>query len=397
MKTSDLINRVPASSTISMAQKARDLAATGIDIISLTLGEPDFDTPDFIKEAGKKALDDGFTKYSPIPGLVSFREAIVNKFKRENDLDFTIDQIVVSTGAKQTLANIVLCTTNKGDEVLLPAPFWVSYEGLAIMADAKVVIVKTSIDNDFKMNADELRAHLTEKTRLMIFSSPCNPTGSLYSKAELESLAEVIKDYPNLLVVSDEIYEHINFTGEKNFSIGAIPSIKDQVVTVNGMAKGFSMTGWRIGYMGGPLWLAKACSKLQGQFTSGANTMAQKASEVALNSPLDETYAMRDTFLKRRDLFLELLGKVEGLKLNVPEGAFYVFPDVSAFFGKSFGEYKIENDSDVVRYLLEAAHVATVDGESFGNGDCIRLSYAASEEKLIEAAARIKTALDKLV
>lgn len=397
MKTSDLINRVPASSTISMAQKARDLAATGIDIISLTLGEPDFDTPDFIKEAGKKALDDGFTKYSPIPGLVSFREAIVNKFKRENDLDFTIDQIVVSTGAKQTLANIVLCTTNKGDEVLLPAPFWVSYEGLAIMADAKVVIVKTSIDNDFKMNADELRAHLTEKTKLMIFSSPCNPTGSLYSKAELESLAEVIKDYPNLLVVSDEIYEHINFTGEKNFSIGAIPSIKDQVVTVNGMAKGFSMTGWRIGYMGGPLWLAKACSKLQGQFTSGANTMAQKASEVALNSPLDETYAMRDTFLKRRDLFLELLGKVEGLKLNVPEGAFYVFPDVSAFFGKSFGEYKIENDSDVVRYLLEAAHVATVDGESFGNGDCIRLSYAASEEKLIEAAARIKTALDKLV
>lgn len=397
MKTSDLINRVPASSTISMAQKARDLAATGIDIISLTLGEPDFDTPDFIKEAGKKALDDGFTKYSPIPGLVSFREAIVNKFKRENDLDFTIDQIVVSTGAKQTLANIVLCTTNKGDEVLLPAPFWVSYEGLAIMADAKVVIVKTSIDNDFKMNADELRAHLTEKTRLMIFSSPCNPTGSLYSKAELESLAEVIKDYPNLLVVSDEIYEHINFTGEKNFSIGAIPSIKDQVVTVNGMAKGFSMTGWRIGYMGGPLWLAKACSKLQGQFTSGANTMAQKASEVALNSPLDETYAMRDTFLKRRDLFLELLGKVEGLKLNVPEGAFYVFPDVSAFFGKSFGEYKIENDSDVVNYLLEAAHVATVDGESFGNGDCIRLSYAASEEKLIEAAKRIKEALDKLV
>ena len=396
MKTSDLINRVPASSTISMAQKARDLAATGIDIISLTLGEPDFDTPDFIKEAGKKALDDGFTKYSPIPGLVSFREAIVNKFKRENDLDFTIDQIVVSTGAKQTLANIVLCTTNKGDEVLLPAPFWVSYEGLAIMADAKVVIVKTSIDNDFKMNADELRAHLTEKTRLMIFSSPCNPTGSLYSKAELESLAEVIKDYPNLLVVSDEIYEHINFTGEKNFSIGAIPSIKDQVVTVNGMAKGFSMTGWRIGYMGGPLWLAKACSKLQGQFTSGANTMAQKASEVALNSPLDETYAMRDTFLKRRDLFLELLGKVEGLKLNVPEGAFYVFPDVSAFFGKSFGEYKIENDSDVVNYLLEAAHVATVDGESFGNGDCIRLSYAASEEKLIEAAKRIKEALDKL-
>lgn len=397
MKTSDLINRVPASSTISMAQKARDLAATGIDIISLTLGEPDFDTPDFIKEAGKKALDDGFTKYSPIPGLVSLREAIVSKFKRENNLDYTIDQIVVSTGAKQTLANIVLCTINEGDEVLLPAPYWVSYEGLAIMAKGKVVVVKTNIDNDFKINAAELKAHLTEKTKLMIFSSPCNPTGSLYSQAELESLAEVIKEYPNLLVVSDEIYEHINFTGTKNFSIGSIPSIKEQVVTVNGMAKGFSMTGWRIGYMGAPLWLAKACTKLQGQFTSGANTAAQKASEVALNASLDETLKMRDIFLERRDLFLELLGKVEGLKLNVPEGAFYVFPDVSSYFGKSFGEYKIENDSDVVRYLLEVAHVATVDGESFGNGDCIRLSYAASKEKLVEAADRIKTALDRLV
>lgn len=396
MNTSDLINRVPASSTISMAQKARDLTAKGVDVISLTLGEPDFDTPNFIKEAAKKALDDGYTKYSPIPGLVSFREAIVAKFKRENNLDFTIDQIVVSTGAKQTLANIVLCTTNKGDEVLLPAPYWVSYEGLAIMADAKVVVVKTSIDNDFKINPEELRANLTEKTRLMIFSSPCNPTGSLYSQKELEDLAVVIKEFPNLLVVSDEIYEHINFTGRKHFSIGAIPSIKDQVVTVNGMAKGFSMTGWRIGYMGAPLWLAKACTKLQGQFTSGANTAAQKASEVALNSPLDETFAMRDVFLKRRDLFLELLGKIDGLKLNVPEGAFYIFPDVSSFFGKSYGEFKIETDMDVVNYLLETVFVATVDGASFGNGDCIRLSYAASEETLIEAAKRIKVALDKL-
>ncbi|MGB0886466.1 MAG: pyridoxal phosphate-dependent aminotransferase [Chitinophagales bacterium] len=397
MNTSDLINRVPASATISMAQKARDYKAKGLDVISLTLGEPDFDTPEFIKTAAKKALDDGFTKYTPISGLVSFREAIVNKFKRDNNLDFTADQIVVSTGAKQTLANIVLCTTNKDDEVLLPAPYWVSYEGIAIMAGAKVVKVKTEIDNDFKISPEELSANLTEKTRLMIFSSPCNPTGSLYSKEELYALAEVIKEYPNLLVISDEIYEHINFTGEKHFSIGSIQSVKDQVVTVNGMAKGFAMTGWRIGYMGAPLWLAKACNKLQGQFTSGANAAAQKASEIALNAPLDESYKMRDSFLKRRDLFLELLGKIDGLKLNVPEGAFYVFPDVSAFFGKSFNEYKITCPTDIVNYLLDTVYVATVGGESFGDDNCVRLSYAASEEQLIDAAGRIKEALDKLV
>ena len=397
MNTSDLINRVPASATISMAQKARDYKAKGLDVISLTLGEPDFDTPEFIKTAAKKALDDGFTKYTPISGLVSFREAIVNKFKRDNNLDFTADQIVVSTGAKQTLANIVLCTTNKDDEVLLPAPYWVSYEGIAIMAGAKVVKVKTEIDNDFKISPEELSANLTEKTRLMIFSSPCNPTGSLYSKEELYALAEVIKEYPNLLVISDEIYEHINFTGEKHFSIGSIQSVKDQIVTVNGMAKGFAMTGWRIGYMGAPLWLAKACNKLQGQFTSGANAAAQKASEIALNAPLDESYKMRDSFLKRRDLFLELLGKIEGLKLNVPEGAFYVFPDVSAFFGKSFNEYKITCPTDIVNYLLDTVYVATVGGESFGDDNCVRLSYAASKEQLIDAAGRIKEALDKLV
>ncbi len=397
MNTSDLINRVPASATISMAQKARDYKAKGLDVISLTLGEPDFDTPEFIKTAAKKALDDGFTKYTPISGLVSFREAIVNKFKRDNNLDFTADQIVVSTGAKQTLANIVLCTTNKDDEVLLPAPYWVSYEGIAIMAGAKVVKVKTEIDNDFKISPEELSANLTEKTRLMIFSSPCNPTGSLYSKEELYALAEVIKEYPNLLVISDEIYEHINFTGEKHFSIGSIQSVKDQIVTVNGMAKGFAMTGWRIGYMGAPLWLAKACNKLQGQFTSGANAAAQKASEIALNAPLDESYKMRDSFLKRRGLFLELLGKIDGLKLNVPEGAFYVFPDVSAFFGKSFNEYKITCPTDIVNYLLDTVYVATVGGESFGDDNCVRLSYAASEEQLIDAAGRIKEALDKLV
>lgn len=396
MNTSDFINKIPASATITMAQKARDFKAKGLDVISLTLGEPDFDTPDHIKEAAKKALDDGFTKYTPIPGLVSFREAIVDKFQRENDITFSIDQIVVSTGAKQTLANIVLCSVNEGDEVILPAPYWVSYEGIALMAGAIVVPVKTSIEHDFKMSPEELEAVITPKSRMMIFSSPCNPTGSLYSKEELIALSKVIEKYPNLLVVSDEIYEHINFTEEKHFSIGSLENIKDQVVTVNGMAKGFAMTGWRIGYMGAPLWLAKACGKLQGQFTSGANAMAQKASEHALNSSIEPSLKMRDTFRRRRDLFLTLLGQVEGLKLNVPEGAFYIFPDVTSYFGKSFENHKIETANDVVNYLLETVYVASVTGEAFGDNNCLRLSYAASEETLIDAAGRIKDALDKL-
>ncbi len=396
MNTSDFINKIPASATITMAQKARDFKERGLDVISLTLGEPDFDTPIHIKDAAKQALDDGFTKYTPIPGLVSFREAIVNKFQRDNNLSFTKDQIVVSTGAKQTLANIVLCSVNPGDEVILPAPYWVSYEGIALMAGAAVVPVKTSIEHDFKISPEELEAKITSKSRMMIFSSPCNPTGSLYSKEELIALSKVIEKYPNLLVVSDEIYEHINFTEHKHFSIGSLESIKDQVVTVNGMAKGFAMTGWRIGYMGAPLWLAKACDKLQGQFTSGANAVAQKASEHALNSPLVQTLEMRDSFRIRRDLFLTLLGKIEGLKLNIPEGAFYIFPDVTSFFGKSFENYKIETANDVVNYLLETVYVASVSGEAFGDNNCLRLSYAASEETLRDAADRIKRALDKL-
>ncbi len=396
MNTSDLINRVPASATITMAQKARDLKEKGFDVISLTLGEPDFDTPQHIKDAAKKALDDGYTKYTPIPGLVSFREAIVAKFKKDNNLDFNINQIVVSTGAKQTLANIVLCTVNKGDEVILPAPYWVSYEGIAIMAGAKVVSVKTSIENDFKISPKELEAKITKKSRLIIFSSPCNPTGSLYSKEELIALSKVIEKYPRLLVVSDEIYEHINFTGKRHFSIGSLENIKEQVVTVNGMAKGYAMTGWRIGYMGAPTWLAKACSKLQGQFTSGANAIAQRASEFALRSSNLETLKMRDSFKKRRDMYLKLLGEIEGLKLNIPEGAFYIFPDVSSYFGKSYGKFKIHCPTDIVEYLLETVYVATVGGESFGDENCLRLSYAASETELIESAKRIKDALGKL-
>jgi len=396
MTTSDFINKIPASATITMAQKARDFKAKGFDVISLTLGEPDFDTPKHIKDAAKQALDDGFTKYTPIPGLVSFREAIVKKFKRDNNLDFDINQIVVSTGAKQTLANIVLCSINEGDEVILPAPYWVSYEGISIMAGAKIVPVKTSIENDFKISPEELEAKISNKSRMMIFSSPCNPTGSLYSEKEMIALSKVIEKYPNLLVVSDEIYEHINFTGEKHFSIGSLKNIKDQVITVNGMAKGFAMTGWRIGYMAAPLWLAKACGKLQGQFTSGANAIAQKASEHALLSDLTETFKMRDSFKNRRDMYLKLLGEIDGLKLNIPEGAFYIFPDVSSFFGKSYGKYKITCPTDIVNYLLETVYVATVGGESFGDDNCLRLSYAASEDLLIESAKRIKKALDLL-
>lgn len=396
MNTSDLINRIPASATITMAQKARDFKVKGFDVISLTLGEPDFETPEHIKKAAKKAIEEGFTKYTPIPGLVSFREAIVKKFKNENNIDFNINQIVVSTGAKQTLANIVLCTVNKNDEVILPTPFWVSYEGIAIMAGAKVIAVKTSIENDFKISPEQLEEKITNKSRLIIFSSPCNPTGSLYSKEEMVALSKVIEKYPRLLVVADEIYEHINFTGNKHFSIGSLENIKNQVVTVNGMAKGFAMTGWRIGYMGGPLWLAKACGKLQGQFTSGANSIAQKASEFALKSNIAPTLEMRDIFKTRRNLFLKLLNKIDGLKLNVPEGAFYLFPDVSSFFGKSFEKYSITCPTDIVEYLLETVYVATVGGEPFGDDNCLRISYAASEDQLIDAAKRIKTALDKL-
>lgn len=396
MKLSQFIKRIPASATIEMAQKSRELQNKGFDVISLTLGEPDFDTPDHIKEAAKRALDEGFTKYSPVPGLLSFRKAICEKFKRDNNLDFTPEQIVVSTGAKQTIANIFLCTLDPGDEVVLPAPFWVSYAGLADMCQAKQVIIKTTIDTDFKINAQQLDEALNEKSRILIFSSPCNPTGSLYSKEELESLAKVIEKYPDLLVVSDEIYEFNNFTGKPHFSIGSIESIKDRVVTVNGMSKGFAMTGWRIGYMGAPLWLAKACDKLQGQFTSGASTMAQKAAEYALQTDYAETFKMRDEFKKRRDMMLGLLSEIKGLKLNVPEGAFYIFADVSAFFGKKYGDREMKVPNDVVMYILETEYVGTVGGEDFGDDNCLRLSYAASEEQLREAAARMKRALEKL-
>ena len=396
MNLSNLINKVPASATIVMAQKARDLREQGNDVISLTLGEPDFDTPDHIKSAAIEAINAGETKYTPVPGTVALRKAICAKFKRDNALDFSMDQIVVSCGAKQTIANVALCLLNEGDEVLLPAPFWVSYAGISDMCGAQKVIIKTNIDNDFKVTPEALAENISPLTKLLIFSSPCNPTGSLYSQAELEALAEVIAQHPQLIVISDEIYEYINFTGEKHFSIGSIAKIKDQVVTVNGVSKGFAMTGWRIGYMGAPLWLAKACAKLQGQFTSGACSISQAATTHALNSPLDASFKMRDSFKERRDLMLQLLGEIDGMKLNVPEGAFYIFPDVSAFFGKKYENYTINSPTDLVMYLLETVYVATVGGEAFGDENCMRISYAASEGQLREAVRRMKTAIEKL-
>lgn len=396
MNPSKLIQRVPSSATIVMAQKARDIKAQGNDVISLTLGEPDFDTPQHIKDAAIQAIHNGETKYTPVPGAVALREAISQKFKRDNKLNYSIDQIVVSCGAKQTIANVALCTVNSGDEIVLPAPYWVSYAGIADMCDAKKVIIQTDISNDFKITPQQLAENLNERSRLLIFSSPCNPTGSLYGQSELEALAEVIVQYPNLIVISDEIYEYINFTKEPHFSIGTIAKIKEQVVTVNGVSKGFAMTGWRIGYMGAPLWLAKACSKLQGQFTSGASSISQAAAVAALSGDLSPTEAMREAFLSRRDKMLSWLGEIDGLKLNVPEGAFYIFPDVSAFFGKKYENYHIQCPTDLVAYLLETVYVATVGGEAFGDPNCLRISYAASEKVLKEAVDRIKVALEKL-
>lgn len=396
MQLSNLIERIPTSATIKMAQVARELKQQGKDIISLTLGEPDFDTPNFIKEAAKQALNDGFTKYTPVPGLLSLRQAISAKFKRDNNLDYSPEQIVVSTGAKQTLANIVLCTVNPGDDVLLPVPYWVSYAGIATMANANTIEIKTSINNDFKMTPQQLEQAITPKSKLLVFSSPCNPTGSLYSKEELQALVNVLVKHPNIIVVSDEIYEYINFTGQPHVSIASFPEIYNRVITVNGFSKGFAMTGWRLGYMGAPLAIAKACAKLQGQFTSGANAFAQKAAETALTEPLTESLKMRDAFKTRRALVKKLLSQINGLKVNMPEGAFYFFPDVSAFFGKKYGKYTINQPTDIVEYLLYEAEVATVGGEAFGDDNCIRLSYAASEEQLTEACKRIKQALDKL-
>jgi aspartate aminotransferase len=389
---SDRINSMATSATLAMAAKARELRNEGRDIIGLSLGEPDFNVPDFIKEAAKQAIDDNYSSYSPVDGYGDLKEAISRKFRRDNDLGYQPDQIVVSTGAKQSLANVAMVLLNPGDEVILPAPYWVSYRDIVKLADGVPVEVPTGIESDFKMTPEQLRAAITPKTKMLWYSSPCNPSGSVYSREELEALAAVLREHPGIFVVSDEIYEHINFRS-RHASIATLPGMYERTVTVNGVSKAFAMTGWRIGYIGAPAWIAKACTKFQGQITSGANAIAQRATIAALDAPVENIRYMIDEFHKRRDLILELLGAVEGFRVNVPEGAFYVFPDVSYFFGKELRGKKIENASDFALYLLEEAGVATVTGEAFGSPDCIRLSYAASESEIREAIRRIREVL----
>mgnify|MGYP001468096958 FL=1 len=390
---SERVQKMEISATLAMAAKARELKNEGKDIIGLSLGEPDFTIPEFIKESAKQAIDDNYNSYSPVDGYADLKQAIALKFKRDNGLTYGLDQIVVSTGAKQSLYNVAMAIINPGDEVILPAPYWVSYRDIVKLADGVPVEVKTTIDADFKMTPEQLRAAITDKTRMLWFSSPCNPSGSFYHQSELEALAEVLQDYPNIIVVSDEIYEHINFSKEPHASIASIPSLYDRVVTVNGVSKAFAMTGWRIGYIGAPAWIAKACNKLQGQVTSGANAIAQRAVITALEAPVSKIDYMIEAFHQRRDLVLKLLGAIPGFKLNVPEGAFYVFPDISEYFGKTLRGKTINNASDFSLYLLEEAGVATVTGEAFGDSNCIRISYAASEDSLKEAIRRISEAL----
>ncbi len=390
---SERVQKMEISATLAMAAKARELKNEGKDIIGLSLGEPDFTIPEFIKESAKQAIDENYNSYSPVDGYTDLKQAISLKFKRDNGLTYGLDQIVVSTGAKQSLYNVAMAIINPGDEVILPAPYWVSYRDIVKLADGVPVEVKTTIDADFKMTPEQLRAAITDKTRMLWFSSPCNPSGSFYHQSELEALAEVLQDHPNIIVVSDEIYEHINFSKESHASIASIPSLYDRVVTVNGVSKAFAMTGWRIGYIGAPAWIAKACNKLQGQVTSGANAIAQRAVITALEAPVSKIDYMIEAFHQRRDLVLKLLGSIPGFKLNVPEGAFYVFPDISEYFGKTLRGKTINNASDFSLYLLEEAGVATVTGEAFGDSNCIRISYAASEDSLKEAIRRISKAL----
>jgi aspartate aminotransferase len=386
------INSLPVSATLAMAAKARELKNEGIDVIGLSLGEPDFNTPEFIKDAAIQAVNDNYNAYSPVDGYADLKQAITTKFKRDNGLEYAANQIVVSTGAKQSIANVCMVLLNPGDEVLLPAPYWVSYSAIATLAEAKSTIIPTSIDNDFKITPEQLEAAITPKTKLIMFNSPNNPSGTIYSEEEYRALGKVLEKHPDIYIMSDEIYEHINY-GTPHFSIAAIPELYDRTITVNGVAKAFAMTGWRIGYIGAPAWIAKACNKMQGQITSGANCIAQRATITALEAPVSNIQYMVDEFQSRRKLIIELLSAIPGFRMNEPEGAFYVFPDVSYYFGKTMKGKTINDASDFALYLLEEAHVATVTGDAFGNGDCIRISYAASVENIKEAIARIAKAL----
>ncbi|MAC63001.1 MAG: aspartate aminotransferase [Flavobacteriaceae bacterium] len=375
-----------------MAAKARELKNNGVDIIGLSLGEPDFNTPEFIKDAAISAVNDNWNSYSPVDGYLDLKAAICNKFKRDNGISYESSQIVVSTGAKQSIANVCMVLLNPGDEVLLPAPYWVSYSAIATLAEAESKIIPTSIDTDFKITPEQLENSINSKTKLVMFNSPNNPSGTIYTENELRALGKVLEKHPNIYILSDEIYEHINY-GTPHFSIASIPELYERTITVNGVAKAFAMTGWRIGYIGAPEWIAKACNKMQGQITSGANCIAQRATIAAVNAPLSQIQYMVDEFSKRREIIIDLLKAIPGIKINQPQGAFYVFPDVSDYFGRTLNNKKIENASDFAIYLLEEAHVATVTGEAFGNGDCIRISYAASEKNIREAIKRISKSL----
>ncbi|MRR20818.1 pyridoxal phosphate-dependent aminotransferase [bacterium] len=389
------VQSLSVSQTIAMDQKSRELKAQGIDVISLSLGEPDFNTPDDIKEAAKKAIDDNFSFYPPVPGYADLRQAIARKFKEENGLDYTPEQVIVSAGGKHTLINVMISVVDPGDEVILLAPYWVSYLDHITFAEGKPVIIQTTIDSDFKVTPEQLEAAITPRTRVLVFNSPSNPTGMVYSREEMAGLVKVLEKFPQVIIVSDEIYEHITFTG-KHISLATFSSITDRVVTVNGVSKGYAMTGWRIGYMGAPLWLAKACNKLQGQFTSGVCSIAQRAALAAVTSRSDSKEKMREAFLRRRDLICRLLDEIPGLKVRVPQGAFYVMPDISSFIGKNFNGQVIRNADDLALFLLAEARVAMVSGSAFGADNCIRISYATSDDRITEAVKRIKEALAKL-
>ncbi len=395
---SDRVNNLSESETLKMTQKSRELKALGHDVIALTIGEPDFNTPQNVKDAAIKAVENNMTRYTPVPGYQELREAIAKKFKRDNGLDYEAAQIVVSNGAKQSITNVILCLVNDGDEVIVPSPYWVSYPEMVKLAGGKVIDINTNVDTDFKFTAAQLESVITEKSKVLLFSSPCNPTGSVYSKAELQAIAKVVAKHPNLFVIADEIYEFIIFK-ERHESIAQFEEIKDRVITINGVSKGFAMTGWRIGYMAAPLFISKACIKLQGQYTSGASSIAQMAAlEATLEDPStsDSIQTMVKAFRERRDMVIDLLKEIPGIKTNIPDGAFYVFPEVDSYFGKSFENYQIKNSDDLCMYILETEYVGMVSGGAFGNDKCIRISYATSKEILIEAITRIKRALSKL-
>lgn len=389
------INNLSESQTIKMAKLGRELSAKGVDVINLSFGEPDFFTPDAVKTAAKKAIDENYSYYTPVSGYPDLRKAITDKLKRENNLDYTFDQVVVSTGAKQSLSNAILCLINPGDEVIVPTPYWVSYSEMIKLAEGESVFIHATVENDFKINAEQLEAAITPKTKMFMFSSPCNPTGSVYSEEELASLVAVFERYPDIFILSDEIYEHINFV-DKHHSIASFPSVKDRVILINGFSKAYAMTGWRVGYMAASKEISAACDKLQGQITSGTSSISQRAALAAYEEGLESVNEMKEAFRKRRTIVYNLLKEIPDVKVNLPDGAFYFFPEVKAYFGKSFNDTVISNAEELCLYLLNEAHVSLVTGEAFGNENCIRISYAASEEQLIEAMSRIKAALANL-